>query len=145
MSVLRVILDWVKYDRLHHYPALAVFDRESALKRLKAYEREEREASRGWIRISWGVIAVLSGIWLALWYINANMDALFLVFQFPGWMLRYSLYRRIRSRVEAKVAAELRDGRLWRCLECGYDLRASEDRCPECGTPIRAAPSEVGE
>lgn len=140
MTALRKLRDWLRYERLAHYPALAAFDRESALQRLRAYEREERAASQPWLTTLNVLIIAFLATCAVLAAFNPLFNAFMLVTYIPGWLLQYELHCRIRRRVEAKVAAELSDGRLWKCVECDYDLRSSEERCPECGAPVRVAP-----
>lgn len=140
MTTVRRISDWLKYGRLREHPALAAFDRDAALQRLRAYEREEWQASGRRLATVWAlVILAFIATWLVLEYFNIRNSDVWIVWLLPGAVFQYVMHRRVCRRVGARVAAELRDGRLWTCVGCGYDLRGSEERCPECGTPVRAA------
>ena len=52
----------------------------------------------------------------------------------PHWFLAglLSLPAAAGWTARARKARRRRHGR---CMQCGYDLRATPDRCPECGTP----------
>jgi uncharacterized paraquat-inducible protein A len=137
MTSLRKFRDWY---RLGRYPTLASFDPDAVLTRLRAREREERAAFQPWLTtVEVLLVTAVIAAW-ALVSFSLPWSALTLAVQIPALVLLYVIYRRIHRRVEAKVTAELGDGRLRKCVECDYDLRASEEKCPECGAPVRVAP-----
>ena len=146
MKVWRAFRDWCKYERLGHYPMLAQFGREEGLRRLLSYEREERETTKAYWQIVYVLAAVVFAIaWLIDSYFGVGAVVIAWLINVPLWGFQIAMHHRLRRRVEAKVAAELGDGRLWTCIGCGYDLRASEDRCPECGEAIRVTAPDTHE
>jgi hypothetical protein len=57
-----------------------------------------------------------------------------------GWFL-VMLAAVIPATWVASTLRQRRRARERRCLNCGYDLRASGERCPECGTAVLVDPA----
>ncbi len=138
VGFLGKIANWSKYERLGHYPELAVFPPEKALLRLQTYTREEIAAVQPWYTFGWVACILAAVFFFIASLISPWMNSLIgLLMNAPFWFCQWLLYRRIRRRVAIKVAAELTGGRLNFCAECGYDLRGTPgDCCSECGAPI---------
>ncbi|MDB5297422.1 MAG: hypothetical protein JWO31_3405 [Phycisphaerales bacterium] len=145
MTWFQRLADWFRYQRLHHYPVLAGVDRDVAMARLRAADRAERRACRPAIWLVGGVVAAAGSVALAMRVAGRQPFWSSVLIGLPSLaslMMQVALYHRVRSRLAAMLAAERQDGRLWQCMDCGYDLRASPDRCPECGAAVRVEPPQ---
>ena len=74
-------------------------------------------------------LAVVCFAWAVHWFSYLGpVTTLLLALGLGGLVLALTLIRKPHTR-RAREDAGL-------CTECGYDLRASEDRCPECNAPL---------
>ncbi len=119
------VADWWKYGRLSAYPVLSPLERDAALKRVKAHEREARRACQPWFAI--GVAGSIA--FVIAWYALASGSAVLARFSMlsciPLVIVSCLFQRRIKWYVTMKLEAEENGGRLARCIECDFDLRAS--------------------
>ena len=88
-----------------------------------------------WITI---IIVLLADCWLSLsladWGVPISMrgeilGALIVLTVFAGILLLWVSRKTFRHALRKQL---VEDG-IPVCINCGYDLRGSEDRCPECG------------
>ena len=93
---------------------------------------------RFWI-VVWGIVGVLS----IYGGVNASGSA------YPAiWMIvtAWASALWICDRFFGEVTEGRRKARLYArtlCVECGYDLRATDNRCPECGHQLAATQERV--
>jgi len=85
---------------------------------------------RGRLLAAW-IVSVILGF-VALLKLGPALPAAFWQVMLLGVVAAIAYPSWWTKRRNAEVEAWYLRGR---CLTCGYDLRANEDRCPECGRP----------
>jgi hypothetical protein len=111
MGLRHKIADWIKYERLEHYPALARLPKPEALKLLKECEAEERNSRGRALRLFYGIVGIcfltMAAISLYHHQQNSRADVGLTIVAFA---LDYLSYRRLRKRVNARIEAQIKNG-----------------------------------